>query len=178
MNVKKLLLIFLMPVITIFLSDTISAHCPLCTAGAAVAAGGAVWLGVHNVVVSLFIGAFAVSMGWWLSKYVKKKYIPYQKTLIIIAVFLLTVLPILPIINFTKPIYLFLTGAYGSILNKTYMLNLSLIGSIFGGLIVSTIPAISKKITHLRKGKIIPFQGVILTLSLLIIIGVVLQLII
>ena len=128
--------------------------------------------------VALFIGAFAVSMGWWFSRLIKKRYIPYQKTLIIFVVFLLTVLPILPIINFIKPIYISLAGAYGSLLNKTYMLNLSLIGSIFGGLIVSTTPAISKKITHLRKGKIIPFQGVILTLSLLIIIGVVLQLII
>ena len=57
MNVKK---IFLVPFLFIFMVDEVLAHCPLCTAGAAVAVGGAAWLGVSKIIIGLFIGAFAV----------------------------------------------------------------------------------------------------------------------
>ena len=57
-----------------FFSEFVSAHCPLCTAGAAIAAGGAIYLGVSVIVVGLFIGAFAVSTGWWVAKIIKKQY--------------------------------------------------------------------------------------------------------
>ena len=68
---------FIFPVLTIFLAKLISAHCPLCTIGAGAAAAGAVWLGVSKVVVALFIGAFAMSMGMWFPKIIKKKYVPF-----------------------------------------------------------------------------------------------------
>lgn len=176
---SKVLILFVSALLSSVLSShLVRAHCPLCTAGAAVAAGGAVWLGVSKVVVSLFIGAFAVSMGFWFSNVLKKQYIPFQRLIIILASFLLTVIPILPIISSLSPLYISLTGDYGSLLNRTYLLNLSLFGSIFGGLIVCSTPSISNKITKLRKGKIIPFQGVILTFILLLIIGAIIQLII
>ena len=167
MNKKFLIL----PLLTIFLSKIISAHCPLCTVGAGAAAAGAVWLGVSKVVVALFIGGFAMSMGMWFSKIPKKKYIPFQKTVIILAIFLTTVLPLLPLFTAIGPLYLSFIGLYGS----TYAINYSLASSLFGGLIVFISPAISKKITKLRSGKMIPFQGVILTLSLLIVLGILIQ---
>ena len=74
-------LIFLLPLITIFLIETISAHCPLCTIGAGAAAAGAVWLGVSKVVVALFLGGFAMSMGMWFARVLdkKKRFIRYQR---------------------------------------------------------------------------------------------------
>ena len=56
---------FVLPLLAIFLVRFISAHFPLCTIGAGAAAGAAVWLGVSKVVVALFIGGFAMSMGMW-----------------------------------------------------------------------------------------------------------------
>ncbi len=38
------------------------------------AAAGAIWLGVSKVVVALFIGGFAMSMGMWFSKIIKKNF--------------------------------------------------------------------------------------------------------
>ncbi len=175
----KILILFISVLFSSVLSSYIvRAHCPLCTAGAAVAAGGAVWLGVSKVVVSLFIGAFAVSMGFWFSNVLKKRYIPFQRPIIILASFLLTVVPILPIISSLSPLYISLVGNYGSLLNRTYLLDLSLFGSIFGGLIVCSTPSISSKITKLRNGRIIPFQGVILTFALLLTAGAITQIII
>ncbi|MEK6840652.1 MAG: hypothetical protein AABX79_01735 [Nanoarchaeota archaeon] len=165
---------FLLPIIAIFLAKNVLAHCPLCTVGAGAAAAGAVWLGVSKVVVALFIGGFAMSMGMWFSKIVKKKYIPFQKTLIILAVFLTTVFPLMPIFKAIGPLYLSFIGEYGS----TYAINYSLVSSFFGGLLVLCSPALSKKLSNLRNGKMIPFQGTILTLSLLIIIGGLIQVLI
>ena len=153
---------------------SVRAHCPLCTIGAAAAAGGAAYLGVNTAVIGLFIGAFAVSTGWWVSRWVKKKYLPYQKTLIILASFLLTVIPILPLIGGTSPIYISWWGEYG----KTIPYNTALLPSIFGGLVVSITPQLSKKISSLRNGKVFPFQGVILTLLSLILLGIIIQVVI
>lgn len=180
---KKLFLFPILTFLLILLIDQVSAHCPLCTAGAAVAAGGAVWLGVSPAVVAIFIGAFAISMGIWTSnwlkkKFLKKKYIPFQTQLIILVIFLGTVIPIIPQLLALEGFNLFLYGSYGGLLNRSYMINISWITSLVGGGIVFISPSLSKKITKLRKDKIIPFQGMILTLLLLVIFGGILQLII
>lgn len=164
--------IFLGLFMAIFFIKNVSAHCPLCTIGAGAAAGAAVWLGISKIVVALFIGAFAMSMGFWFSKIIKKKYVPFQKTLIITAVFLTTIIPLMPIFSAIGPLYLPF-GEYG----KTYAVNYSIAGSLLGGLIVFSSPKISKTLTNLRKGKMFPFQGVLITLTILIISGGILQLV-
>ena len=165
---------FILPFLAIFLARPISAHCPLCTVGAGAAAAGALWLGVSKVVVALFIGAFAMSMGMWFSKIPKKKYIPFQKSLIIAVIFLTTVLPLSPIFSAIGPLYLSFIGSYG----KTYAINYSLVSSFFGGLIVFMSPVLSKSLTKIRKGEILPYQGVMITLLTLIVIGGIIQLLI
>ena len=162
---------FILPLLTIFLARFISAHCPLCTVGAGVVGVGAMWLGVSKVVVSLFLGAFAMSMGMWFSKIPKKRYIPLQKTIIVLAIFLTTVIPLIPLFKAIGPLYLSFIGEYGA----TYAVNYSLATSFLGGLIVFISPNLSKSLTKMRKEKIFPFQGTILTLSLLIILGILIQ---
>ena len=74
--------LFLFLLAPIFLATRVMAHCPLCTIGAAGAAGAAVWLGISKVAVVLFIGAFSMSMGMWFAKIVKKKYFSFQNFVI------------------------------------------------------------------------------------------------
>lgn len=158
-----------------FLFGNSYAHCPLCTIGAAAAAGGAQYLGVHTSVVSLFIGAFAVSTGWMFANYIKKEYIPFQKPVIILFAFVTTILPLMPFFGGSYfPFSLFLFGDYGSLLNTTYLVDIFLIGSIVGAAIVSVTPWMSKKIGTARR-EMIPFQGILLTLALLLITGTILQ---
>src|SRR3972149_3382924 len=97
---------FILPLLAVFLTKFISAHCPLCTIGAGAVGVGAIWLGVSKVVVALFVGAFAMSMGMWFSKIPKKRYVPFQKTLIVALIFLTTVLPLLPLFTAIGPLYL------------------------------------------------------------------------
>lgn len=151
------------------------AHCPLCTIGAAAAAGGAAYLGVSHLAIGLFVGAFGVSTGWWVSRLIKER-IKYQLPLLVLVSFLLTVIPIAPILNYTYPWYVSIAGDYGWFLHTTYVLNLTWFTSIIGGLIVTVSPTISKKLSALREGKTYPFQGIALTFGLLILSGVILQL--
>ena len=172
MKNKLFSLLFAVPLI-IFLSKDVMAHCPLCTVGAGALGAGAIWLGVSPVVVALFIGAFAMSMGMWFARIIKKQYIPFQKILIIAIIFFTTVIPLIlmPLFKALGPLYLSFIGDYG----KTYVFNYSLASSFLGGLIVLSTPSISKFITKKRNGKIFPFQGTLLTLILLIIVGIFIQ---
>lgn len=175
-KIKQFILSFLF---SIFSMQLVVAHCPLCTAGAAVVGGGALVLGVKTIVVGIFIGAVAVSTGYWLARLVKKQYVPLQKNGIILFSFLLTVIPLLslPIFSEPYPVYISWFGDYGSLFNRTYVLSSMLLGSIFGGITVIISPWVSKQLANLRKGKKIPFQGTAVTLILLVIAGALLQLV-
>jgi len=163
------------PLGAVALSKSVAAHCPLCTAGAAAAAAGALWLGVAKPVVSLFIGAFAFALGLWIASMLKKTYVPHQALLIGIASYLVTVLPLMGLFAYPLPWYLSLTGEYGSLLNRTYVFDLSLLTSILGAVIVWIAPWLSRRLTAWR-GRTMPYQGVLITFGLLLIIGVLIQL--
>src|SRR3989338_4204168 len=97
---KKMLILPLFFLILILFSGikTVEAHCPLCTMGAAAAAGGAAFLGVDKIVIGLFIGAFAVSTGWWFSNLIKKNHM-LKTPVLVSSSFLLTVIPLLSVIE-------------------------------------------------------------------------------
>ena len=151
--------------------ETVRAHCPLCTIGAAAVAGGAAVLGVSNAAIGIFIGAFAVSMGWWFGNILKKQFIPYQKPALIVFSFVTTILPMMAFLSDVHPLYLPWLGAYGT----AFAVDVFLAGSLMGGIIVSITPWMSKRITALRNGKAIPFQGTLLTLGLLLVAGIIVQ---
>jgi len=166
----------------ILLSKTVSAHCPLCTIGAGAAAAGAVALGVSPAIVAIFIGAFAMSMAMWTSRYLKnkfehKKYILLREPLVIAAVFLSTIIPIIPMLVVIKGFNIFFFGSYGSVFNNSYMFNVSWVTSLVGALIVFVSPSINKKIKIKRKKQDIPFQGIVITLVSLLILSGILQLV-
>lgn len=173
MKNKLFYLLFIIPLFSVFLIKFVSAHCPLCTIGAGALGAGAIWLGVSPVVVALFIGAFAMSIGMWFARIIKKKYIPFQNFLIVAIIFFTTVIPLIlmPIFKALGPLYLSFIGDYGT----TYVFNYSLASSFFGGLIVLSTPSISKAITKKRNNKTFPFQGTLLTLILLILVGILIQ---
>ncbi|HIH41081.1 TPA: hypothetical protein HA239_01565 [Candidatus Woesearchaeota archaeon] len=167
----------LLPAAFILMVQQARAHCPLCTIGAAAAAGGAAWLGVNQGVIGLFIGAFAVSMGWWFSNLIKRQYVKYQRAVLILLSYITTVLPMLNIMEAPLPVFVFIAGNYGSLLNRTYVINLFLLGSLIGAAIVSVTPYLSRKITEARK-KTIPFQGMIMTFVLLILSGLIINVVV
>jgi hypothetical protein len=151
------------------LSDTAQAHCPLCTAGAGAAAAGAAWIGVSSMVIGILLGAFGLALGLWLGGLIKRSYVKYQRWLIGIFSFLTTVLPLQPVLKEYTSIYLSLTGEYGSLLNRTYLIDYFLVGSLLGAGIVIAAPYLSSYLTQTRQGKMLPYQGVSITFGLLLI---------
>ena len=173
-NLKTILAPLLILVIALF-APSVLAHCPLCTVGAAAAAGGAAYLGVNQAAIGIFIGAFAVSMGWWFSNLIKKK-IHFKRSGLIAFSFATTIFPLLPLFKDFHPLYIsFLGFSYGSFLNRVYLINLFLVGAIVGGFIVSIAPLLSNKITKLRNGKMMPYQGMVLMALMLIVSSLLLQ---
>lgn len=164
--VKKYFLIF--AVLLINLIPSVHAHCPICTVAVGAAAISAKYYGLDTSIIGLLIGAFGISTGLWIGLKAKK-YFRFQLPLIVLASFLLTLVPLLYIDK--SPVYLplLLLGQPGSLLNRVYWLNKILFGGIIGGLITLAAFYIH---THIKKvnGRVLfPFQGIVITLIFLII---------
>jgi len=152
-----------------------SAHCPLCTIGAGAAAMGASYLGVKDAAIGVFIGAFAVALGFWSAKLIKKNYLKYQSELIIVLVFILTIVPISQVVKSYIPFYINWGGGYGTIFHRTYIINSMFFGSLIGAIIMVFSPWLSRKIKE-KFHIAVPFQTMIMIFLLLIISGLILQL--
>lgn len=168
---KKLLLTALL----IFLPKVASAHCPLCTVGAGALAVFAASIGISTMVVGVMIGGFALALSTWIAKLPKKEYIPLQYPILALTVFWGTIIPIMPLIIEYRPLYVRLMGDYGSMLHNTYAINLFIAGSILGALLMWVGPHASKRLTKLRDGKTIPYQGITISLLLLVIASVIIE---
>ncbi|MEK6863012.1 MAG: hypothetical protein AABW57_02525 [Nanoarchaeota archaeon] len=153
MKFKKLLA--LLP--SLFFLKEVSAHCPLCTGAVVAGAVGAKYLGLDITILGIFVGAFAISLGLWISRKIKN-YFKYQNTLIVTSSFFLTVIPSLAFIK---------DMTYISLLSKVYFVNKLLIGSIIGALVTLLAYRLHNYI-KLKYGKVLfPYQGVILTILFL-----------
>lgn len=147
-------------------ATSVRAHCPLCTVGAGGAAAIATALGVGLSIVGVFIGAFGIATGLWMTGFLEREFVRYQDQLLTIGIALTIVLPVLPLMNESVPIFLSIAGEYGSLLNRTYLVNTYLVGTVIGGALTYGTPVLSAKITEAR-GRTVPFQGLVLTFLLL-----------
>ena len=172
----KFLFSIVVAFVLLFIPLVSYAHCPLCTIGAGAAALGASWLGVSAGPIGVFVGAFSIALGLWIARLIKKKYLPYQREAITLLSFFMTVLPLRTQLSEYSSFYLSFIGDYGTILNRTYLINWFLIGSVLGGIIIIIAPHVSRKIAKLRNNKLFPYQGVSITFLLLIIFAAIFQL--
>lgn len=170
--IKKIISLF---TVLLFVPQVAKAHCPLCTVGAGALAVGARYIGVNTAVVGVFIGAFALALGLWIAPLIKKQYIPYQRKIFVILIFVFTIVPIMPLIREYRSINVYLFGDYGSLLNRTYMFNLFVIGSLIGAGILYITPFVSTWIKKQRNGTLIPYQGMLITFLLLFIVSLFIQ---
>jgi len=166
---------FFLILITVFFPKFTLAHCPLCTVGAGALAIFAASIGISSVVIGVMIGGFAVALSTWLAKLPKKQYIPYQYVILATIIFLGTIIPIMPLVKDYGPFYVKIAGQYGSLLHNTYTINLFIVGSILGGIIMIIAPSISRYVIKLRKGNTIPYQGISISLSLLVVTSLVIE---
>lgn len=150
------------------------AHCPLCTAGAGILAVIAVSLGVPGIIIASLIGGFALALGLWMKNVIKKKYFPHQDLVVTWLIYLSTVLPLWPILKDFKALYIPFLGIdkYA----ETIPVDLFLVGVIVGAIVLIVSPYLSRQITKLAKKQIIPFQGIIISITLLVVVPLLIDL--
>jgi len=64
---------------------------------------------------------------------------------------------------------------YGSLLNRTYLIDLFIIGAVLGSIALFVAPKLSLVLSEKRGGKSIRFQGLLISFALLILSSVILQ---
>lgn len=157
----------------VILPNIAQAHCPLCTVGAGAAAALAAWLGVKIIVIGVFLGAFALAMGLWIARLVKYKF-PYKGPLLGVVSFLFTIFPLQPLFQDYTSLYITWGGEYGSIFNRTYVLDRFVIGAVIGAVILTVAPFLSRWIQK-KRGKLIPYQGITIVFAALVVVALILQ---
>ncbi|MEK6983930.1 MAG: hypothetical protein AABX33_05130 [Nanoarchaeota archaeon] len=166
---KKIILVSLILMLSLVIIPATHAHCPLCTAAVGTAAISAKYYGLDESAIGLLIGAFGVSTGLWIGLRIKKQYFTFQLPVIVLLSYILTIMPLMYVSSEAIYLPILWFGAAGSFLNKVYWVNKLFFGSIVGFFI--TLISYFLHI-HLKKlnGKVLfPFQGIALTLLLLIV---------
>ena len=89
-------------------------------------------------------------------------------------IFVGTIVPIMPFIKDYGPLYISLGGEYGTPWHNTYTIDLFLFGSVAGVILMLGAPLVSKLLTKWRNHQM-PYQGVVITLLLLVIASTIAQ---
>lgn len=159
----------------LFFPTVAYAHCPLCTLGAGVIAGTAAYLGVDVLVVGVVIGGFSWLLGRWFAKTLRAKlgdFIAAQDLLLSAIIYLTIIIPVRLGIEQYVSFYLSIAGDYGTFLNRTYVINSFLLGSVIGLLAAVLALPVSNLISEIR-GESLRFQGMISTLFILLLTAIV-----
>jgi len=120
--IKKFLIFILAFTANLFLINTVSAVCPVCTIAVGAGVGFSRWLGIDDMISGLWIGGLTVSLIMWTIEWLNKKNIKFKgkNLLTFILYYLLIVMP------------LFYFDIMGHPLNKVWGVDKLLLGIIFG----------------------------------------------
>ncbi|HMA05949.1 MAG TPA: hypothetical protein VKO45_08505 [Methanomicrobiales archaeon] len=143
-----------------------SAHCPLCTAGAALGVGVARAYGVDDSIVGLLLGAFVASSGLWIDKLLKRRGIEYplQAPLLVLGSLLLLAVPLYMTGTITNVGVVRALPGYPSIFGLGALgLDKLFAGLLIGTFLVAGVFTMSDRIIEKRGGKrLFRYQGMIL----------------
>lgn len=135
------------------------AHCPLCTAGAGAGLALSRWLGIDDSITGIWIAAFLGATALWGAYSIKKKLVPFQETLIYLAVFGLTI----------WSFYQFkLVDEHAGLIMGVPKL---IFGMVSGGLIFYLVEALNKLIREKRGKVLFPYQPMVFSLGAMLILS-------
>jgi len=148
----------------------VSAHCPLCTAGAAAGIGIAKAYGVDDSISGLLIGALIASSGLWVHNMLKKRKInfPLQAFFLVVIMFLLFAVPFYykgVIINFEM--VRSMPESHSMLGMGIYGIDKLLFGMIVGTILISGTFTLSDSIKAKRGKRLFAFQGFVFMIAAL-----------
>ena len=146
--------------------NLVSAHCPLCTAGAVAGVGAARYYGVDDSIVGLLLGAFVASTGLWISNWLKKRKrkinFPFQVFILILLSFLLLVVPLYMKGTITDfEMVKSMPGHHSMLGMGVYGIDKLLFGLIFGTLLISGVFSFSDYLKEKNGKRLFAFQGLV-----------------
>ncbi len=149
---KKRIVLFLLLAL---LPQAAYAHCPLCTAATGGAVAAARFYGLDDTIVGIWIGAFAISTALWFDRMIKKEYVQFQRLIIILLSFTLTVVPF------------YLSGLMGAQASTIFGIDKMFFGALAGSMVSYFAFSMSKRIKSERKKRLFPFQSMAIAFLLL-----------
>lgn len=160
--------------ISIINLSLVSAHCPLCTAGAVAGVGAARYYGVDDSIVGLLLGAFVASTGLWVDKWLKKRKkkinFPMQAFILVLLSFLLLFIPLYMkgiIANFEM--VRSLPEVHSMLGMGIYGIDKLLFGIIFGTLMISGVFSLSDYLKEKNGRRLFAYQGLVFMIASLIV---------
>lgn len=157
LNSKLLFLGFIF--LGFFVAGFVKAVCPVCIVAIGAGLGLSRWLGVDDVVSSIWIGALLASIILWTLYWLRKKNwnFAYDKIIISLAYYLLTFVP------------LYLSGIVGHPLNKIFGIDKIIFGTAVGTVIFLLSSTLHQYLKQKNNGKsFFPYQKVVLPVVVLI----------
>ncbi|MCX6721768.1 MAG: hypothetical protein NTY04_01055 [Candidatus Staskawiczbacteria bacterium] len=148
----------------IFWANLASAICPLCVVAIGAGLGLSEWLGVDDVVSSIWIGAILVAMILWTIAEMRKKNwsFVFDTVIISLAYYLLTFIP------------LYYSGILGHPLNKIWGIDKIVFGTIIGTVVSLAGHWLNIHLKNKNNGKVFfPYQKVVVPVVILLIISII-----
>jgi len=153
----------------------VSAHCPLCTAGAAAGVGIARAFGVDDAIVGFWLGAFVAASALWIDRLLKKRgtEYPFQGFILVTISLLALAIPLyyaglitnLEVVR-SMPDYHSILGMEALGLDKLFS------GLIFGTALTASVFTVSDYIIAKRGERVFRYQGMILMAATMVIVTV------
>ena len=156
---SKKLLFSILALLGFFWASTVKAICPLCVVAVGAGLGLSRWLGIDDVVSSVWIGALMVALiGWTIIEMRKhNKKFPYDVAIISVAYYALTFIP------------LYYAHIIGHPLNKIFGIDKIVFGTALGTVVFLLSYWLHNYLKKKNNGKsFFPYQKVILPLVALI----------
>jgi hypothetical protein len=165
----KIKFLFLLSLVSLFFSQTAKAVCPVCVVAVGAGLGFSRWLGVDDVISSLWIGGILVAVSIWTIIWLQKKKwnFQYMEAIVPLAYYILTIVP------------LYYYGIVGHPLNTFWGTDKIIFGTTVGTLLFLIANWTSDLLKKKNKGKpYFPYQKVVLPFSSLLLVSLVLWMII
>lgn len=144
----KLAKLITVPAVAAVASKAAMAHCPLCTVATGAAVAVVRFYGIHDGIVGILVGGFAVSTGLWMHNILKKRGItfPFQGSSMTLASILLTIITLQMAKVFHEA---------GTVFGIPYLLAGLLVGSTASGIAFIG----HERLRHYYGRNLVPLQG-------------------
>lgn len=166
MQLNKLVLLLVFIFLGIMVTGVANAQpCPICVVAVGAGLGLSRWLGIDDVVSSIWIGALLMALVWWTLIWLRKKNWDFKLSGVVVFILYY---------GFTF-VPLYLMGTVGHPLNKIFGIDRIIFGSVIGTIVFWAGLELNEFLKIKNNGKVFfPYQRVVAPVISLVLISLIL----